>query len=412
MPGGHGLARHEEGRVLLVPGGLPGDRVLVHREDRRAGAARATEWRLSKPSPDRIEPICEVHAHCGGCDLMGLERQAQERAKVGLLKDALMRTAGLSEAELDGLTMTSAPQSFAYRNRLRLQIDAGGRIGFYRKGSRELVQPKRCHVAVPEIDRVLARLRKLTRRHPKALGGFAFVEVRVSTSSTSLYFELKPQVSWVPVESTALLATLAQDFLVRTSADRAPQRYERFDLSERSYLYAVPGGFTQVNWAVNRLLVERVVGLASTAGSTDFIDLYSGSGNFSIPLLAAGLTGVGVEANAAAVAAASLAAREQKLPGRFVSGDALEYAKQAARRGAKFELVLLDPPRSGIKQGLEHVAALAPSHLALISCDPVTFARDLRGLLALGFCIQHLEAFDMFPQTHHLESLAWLKRAA
>src|SRR5690606_36103252 len=165
-------------------------------------------------------------AHCGGCDLMGLERQAQERAKVGLLKDALMRTAGFSEAELDGLTMTSAPQSFAYRNRLRLQIDAGGRNGFYRKGSRELVQPKRCHVAVPEIDRVLARLRKLTRRHPKALGGFAFVEVRVSTSSTSLYFELKPQVSWVPVESTALLATLAQDFLVRTSADRAPQRYE------------------------------------------------------------------------------------------------------------------------------------------------------------------------------------------
>ena len=410
MPGGHGLARHADGRVLLVPGGLPGDRVSVQREQRQAGAARAVEWQLVEPSPDRIDPVCEVFAQCGGCDLMALERQAQARAKLGLLKDALLRIAALQEAELD-LTFTTAGPSLGYRNRLRLQIDDQGRIGFFRKGSHELVQPKRCHVAVPEIHRVLAKLRKLTRRHPKALAGFAFVEVRVSGSSTSLYFELKPQVSWVPVESTSLLATLAPDYLVRTSADRSSQPYERFDLSERVYLYAVPGAFTQVNWAVNRLLIERVVSLARAAGASDFIDLYSGCGNFSLPLLAAGLSGVGVEANGAAVLAALQAAREQKLAGRFVKGDALEHAMQAARGGASFDLVLLDPPRAGIKQGIEHAAGLARSHVALVSCDPVTFARDLQRLLGLGFRIRHMEAFDMFPQTHHLEVLAWLEKA-
>ena len=74
--------------------------------------------------------------------------------------------------------------------------------------------------------------------------------------------------------------------------------------------------------------------------------------------------------------------------------------------------VALDPPRAGVKEGLETVAALARRSIAMISCDPVTFARDLRGLLDLGFDLKHLEGFDMFPQTHHLEALAWLERGA
>src|SRR5690606_6926381 len=139
---------------------LPGDFVSIQRLQRRAGAQRAAEWSLLQPSEDRIEPVCEVAVQCGGCDLMGLAPEAQERAKLGLLQDALVRVAELEPAQ-SPTRLTSAGGALAYRNRLRLQIDERGRIGFFQKQSRSMIQPRRCHVADPELVRALGVLRKL-----------------------------------------------------------------------------------------------------------------------------------------------------------------------------------------------------------------------------------------------------------
>src|SRR5690606_18093702 len=85
VPGGHGFATLEDGRALIVPGALPGDRALVTRQQQKAGVLRALEWTLSEPGAERIEPVCEVAAECGGCDLMALTSAAQQQAKLGLL---------------------------------------------------------------------------------------------------------------------------------------------------------------------------------------------------------------------------------------------------------------------------------------------------------------------------------------
>ncbi|HEU5077477.1 MAG TPA: RsmD family RNA methyltransferase [Polyangiaceae bacterium] len=409
VPGGSGFLRRPGGEPLLVPGALPGDRVLVGREQRKAGVARALDWELVTPSPDRVEPVCEVYSECGGCDLMALGSEAQARAKLGLFQDALERIGHLDADRLPK-SLTRAGPELGYRNRLRLQITANGHVGFFRKQSHELVEPRRCHVAAPEIDQALATLRKLARGTAGALASFAFVEIRHSEAGITFYFSLREGVQWVPVEAEALLRKLRRDHGVATSVDNdAP--LERFQLSEGVFSYAAPGAFSQVNWAVNRVLVARVVDLALRVEAREFIDLYCGSGNFSLPLMAAGVPGIGVESNRAAVAAASRAAREQGLSGRFVVEDAIRYASAREREAKRFDLVLVDPPRAGVKTGLATLARISGRAIALVGCDPGTFARDLRGFMDAGFALRHLEGFDMFPQTHHLEALAWLERA-
>lgn len=410
VPGGDGLSRSADGETLLVSGALPGDLVAIRREQRKAGVTRALEWELVSPSPDRIEPVCEVYSECGGCDLMALHSTAQTSAKLGLFHDALERVGRIGPEWLPG-GLTRAGPELGYRNRLRLQITPDGHVGFFRKQTHDLVEPRRCHVAAPEIEQALVTLRKLARANPRAITAFAFVEVRRSDAGTSFYFALRDGVSWVPVEAEALLRKLRREHVVATSADR-DTALERFQLDAGVYLYAAPGAFSQVNWAVNRVLVARVLELALASGAREFLDLYCGSGNFSLPLMAAGLSGVGVESNRAAVAAATRAAREQSLSGRFVVDDAIRYASARAREGKSFDLVVVDPPRAGVKTGLGTMARIAANALCVVGCDPVTFARDLRGFLDEGFELGHLEGFDMFPQTHHLEALAWLVRPA
>ncbi len=410
VPGGDGFLRRPDGEPLLVPGALPGDLVSIASEQRKAGVARALSWELVSASPDRVKPVCEVYSECGGCDLMALGSEAQARAKLGLFQDALERV-GRVEPDRLPTSLTRAGSEFGYRNRLRLQITPDGHVGFFRKQSHELVEPRRCHVAAPEIEQALTTLRKLARGAPGAITQFAFVEIRRSDAGTSFYFALRDGVAWVPVEAQALLRKLRREHAVATSAD-SDAELERFQLDERVYLYAAPGAFSQVNWAVNRALVARVVELALASGAREFLDLYCGSGNFSLPLMAAGVPGVGVESNRAAVAAAARAAREQSLSGRFVVDDAIRYASARERDTKSFDLVLVDPPRAGVKAGLGAMARICGRALCVVGCDPVTFARDLRGFLDAGFELRHLEGFDMFPQTHHLEALAWLERAA
>src|SRR5262249_22194210 len=154
--------------------------------------------------------------------------------------------------------------------------------------------------------------------------------------------------------------------------------------------------FTQVNTEVNRALIRRLVEGVRSRNVTSFLDLYAGAGNFTLPLLAQGLSGTSVETVAESAAAAREAAREQGLSrGRFWARDVSRAVQSLSREGRRFDLVLIDPPRAGVKRGLLEMAALASGWVALCSCNPATLARDLEKLLAAGFVLEGVEAFDM-----------------
>jgi 23S rRNA (uracil1939-C5)-methyltransferase len=170
------------------------------------------------------------------------------------------------------------------------------------------------------------------------------------------------------------------------------------------------GGFMQVNFAVNALLIEHIVERALRLGLRTFADLYGGSGNFSLPLAARGLRGVCVERDAASIAALISAAAEQRLGIDAMVGDALAETARWADRGTSFDLFVVDAPRAGLKTGHATVAAIASRVIALCSCNPQTFARDAARLCEHGFELRNVTAFDMFPGTWHVEVVGWLRR--
>jgi 23S rRNA (uracil1939-C5)-methyltransferase len=158
--------------------------------------------------------------------------------------------------------------------------------------------------------------------------------------------------------------------------------------------------------------VEAVRAGAESRGVRRFLDAYAGAGNFSLPLLASGMVGTSVERDARAVACARRSAAEHGLPADgFVVGDAGKTLRELAREDLRYDMVLLDPPRSGAKDVLDAVLRLAAPFVALCACDPVTLARDLGTLLGRGYRLEEVHGFDMFPHTHHLEALAWTTRS-
>ncbi len=167
----------------------------------------------------------------------------------------------------------------------------------------------------------------------------------------------------------------------------------------------------RVNPAVNAILVDALVAGATSRGARRFLDLFCGAGNFALPLGREGLTGVGIESNRSAIAVASKAAAQQGLAVRFRAASVVEALAEPSRLQA-VDLVVLDPPRAGASDEVAGIVALEPQWIAYVSCDPATLARDLRTLVDGGYRITEVTPFDMFPHTHHVETLVWLQRGA
>jgi len=408
VPGGAGFSRLPNGKGGFAPGALPGERIRVETAEDRQSYLQAHRWHLVAASPDRVEPSCPVQSRCGGCDLMTLDYPAQLREKRGILREALTRT-GRFDA-LPEIDFVAAEQPLAYRSRIRLHIADGGRVGFFAASTRELVEIPGCPVAQPELDEALACLREIASRHRTALASFNELELRTAPAGSKLALRLIPGGRRFQAES-ALLDELSRAFIV-SIGDRtpSPEYDQRFPLPGGVELRVSGPAFTQVNWPVNQRLVQALLDGVEQRRIQTFCDLYCGAGNFSLPLFKRGLTGVGIEGSGPAISAAKRAAAEQSLThARFIAGD-VEGTLAKWSHNEAFDLILLDPPRSGARAVLPQLMRRAPRHIAYCACDPVTLARDLRTLCDGGYSLSAVTGFDMFPQTHHFETLVWLAR--
>jgi 23S rRNA (uracil1939-C5)-methyltransferase len=409
VPGGAGFLRLDNGQGAFALGALPGERIRVEQAEDHRTYLQATRWTLLEPSPDRVTPVCPVQARCGGCDLMTLSYGAQLAAKAGMLREALTRTGRFRE--LPEIRLVQSEAVVGYRSRIRLHVASDARIGFFAAGSQDLIEIPGCPVADPALEHALLTLRAIVAQHGTALTRFAELELRVAPAGPRLSLWLmpkKPELSGV----TQLLSALSAAFQV-SIAERAsdPEHEQRFPLPGGVELRAPAQAFTQVNWAVNQALVQALLDAVERRKLRRFCDLYCGAGNFSLPLVSRGLSGVGIEASKSAIAAAKRAAVAEKLTQiRFVAGDVRDALAKLPRSEA-FELVVLDPPRSGARDVLPELLRREPHHIAYCACDPVTLARDLRTLCDAGYALRELSVFDMFPQTHHFETLVWLSRA-
>ena len=407
-PGGDGLGRRPNGELVFVSGTAPGDHVEISKVEHRRGVAHAHLSRIVRDGPGRVEPRCPVAARCGGCDFMHLSAAGQREAKLGILEDALRRVGNI-DFGVNQIGYVSSGDGLGYRSRVRLHVSKQGSVGFLSVRSQSVVSVPGCLVAEPALSQAIERLQAAPENSRRLLRLCTAVEMRASVHEPRLVARLHPKPGvQLHLPSFQPLFPDSSVLVVAGTPDDS-MTAQRFDLAGGVTASVPASAFAQVHWEINRKLVNDVVEAATSRGLHTFVDAYAGAGNFTLPLLAAGLTGEAIDTEPSGINAARGVARDLGYPFTgFNVGDARAQLQSLVRNRRKFDLVLLDPPRAGAKDILPLVKQLGPRLIAIVACDPVSLARDLKLLSSWGAELDSLTLYDMFPQTHHMETLALL----
>ncbi len=372
--GGDGVGRDTEGRVIFVPQTAPGDRVRVALVEERERFARGVVVELLEPGGGRATPRCPVFGRCGGCDWQHLSYPVQCLAKRTIVGDALERIAKLSPPPL---RWYASPRIYGYRERARV-ASAGGLVGFRADGSRDVVAVSSCPVLEPEVD---AALRELAGSNPP-------------DGEWELAADLSGPIGAEPVEAGGAPVGAGRTRSVRVGDDT---------------LCLSTGVFAQANPA---LVGRWVAYIAESAGRDErVLELFAGVGTLSLALARRAARLVAVESGARTcehlrenLARAGLHARVLQ---RAVDERSLASWLRRDRPG----VVVLDPPRAGLgRRASARLAASSVRAVVYAACDPAPWARDLRVLCDAGFRLERVAAFDFFPQSAHVETVAVLRR--
>jgi len=405
-----GVARTDRG-VVFVPGVAPGEVARVRIVDDKRDYREAELVEILQPSPARRVPPCPYVPECGGCAWQHLDYPAQLEAKEAILRQTLARIGGFDHAALEIRRILASPQ-WAYRHRLTLRVDGEQRLGFYQHRSHRLVEITRCQIAdqavnahldvarqwLRGVSTTVRRLEIVSARDRRVvLVGNAEGAFRHDDAYHEKFLRAHPTVGGIVLFGKGWRRTFGKPFV---------------DLEiDGDLVLESQGGFTQVNPDGNRRLVETVLDLAAPNEEDRVLDLYCGAGNFTLPLARRVREVLGVETDPASVVQARRNADRSGLTNcRFIERESAAAARGLAASRDRFSLVVLDPPRSGAADVVEHLAALASDRLLYVSCNPATLARDLRRLTRIGFALGPIQPIDLFPQTYHLEAVACLTR--
>jgi 23S rRNA (uracil1939-C5)-methyltransferase len=384
--GGDGLSRLD-GRVVFAPYVLPGERIEVQAVREKPGMIKARTLKVLEPAAQRVKPECRYFGRCGGCHYQHASYGSQLEAKKAIVVEELRR---LGHVEAPAETGVVAGEPWGYRNRVQLHVENGG-VGYREAGSHKLCAVDHCPIASPAVNRTIATLAAMARdsRWPRFVRS---IEIFTDEESVQLnVLETDRPVAlrffeWCGEQIPGLVGGHL-DYL------------GRFRVSGHS--------FFQVNRFLTDRLVEAAVGEA--AGETA-LDLYAGVGLFTMALAQRFASVRAVESGAAAARDLEFNAQRAGLGNVQVkqgSAEAFLGGLEAAP-----DLVLLDPPRSGLgKPVVEQLVRLKPAQIVLVACDPATLARDLAKLLASGYSMERMTVVDLFPQTYHVETVVGMRRA-
>ena len=402
--GGDGVGKLEDGRTVFVPRTAPGDLVVLRELRVSKTFARGAIAEIVERAPERVEPACPHYERdqCGGCQLQHCSPAAQLAAKRAMVGEALRR---IGRLDVEDPEIEPAPSAWGYRNKVTLTVGAGGRpIGFHRQGRPgDLFDLARCLIADPSLMDLWTLVRahrallppdaeQLVLRLDREGGRHLTVRVRGQTAwsgAGALHRELTarglPAVIWWEPEEGAPRAMAG-------AADPWPV-----------------GAFEQVNPAMgDRVRSWAVSHLGALAGTTAW-DLYAGVGETTALLIGAGARVESVELDPRAVREAIRRGPEAGVT-RHV-GRAEDMAPRLRAAG----VVVTNPPRTGMDARVtDAILASRPRRVAYLSCDPATLARDLSRLLpgdpaSPPYRLAALRAFDLFPQTAHVETVAILE---
>jgi len=438
IAGGDGMARQSDGRVVFVPRTAPGERVEVEYTEEHAQWLRARLLRVVDPSPQRCEPPCPYYDTCGGCQLQHIDYNTQLSIKSSIVADSLRRLGGF---EIDPPSVVPSPRELGYRNRITLVVRRHGEeiaVGYHRfDNPSRLVAVDRCPLAEEPINDVWSAvspwLKQVGEGIPRGAerrgGGTPGQRPRAGASSGAsrgagrrLTFRVnsegrvgltiegvsRPSDIDRPVLEGLVEKGLAAVWMVNDKGWIIAHAGTE-TLDERWESHAIPlagTAFVQVNREAAARLDEYVIEQCRASAGSRILDTYCGFGLRAFDLARTGASVVGIDSYRHAIRAASEIGAALDLPVRFVA----DRVERVLSQELPADVVILNPPRGGVAP--EVVKALLhrpPNRIVYVSCDPATLARDMKNL-AGGFAFDTVRAFDLFPQTAHVETVVTLAR--
>jgi 23S rRNA (uracil1939-C5)-methyltransferase len=393
----------------MVALAAPGDRLRVRLDRVKGSVAFASIVEILDPSPVRVEPPCPYFGRCGGCDFQQLNYQAQLDAKVEIIRDCLRRLGGIEN--VPDFEITPAPHEWHYRARAQWQSDdVLKQLGYFEANSHRVCDVAECAVLTPELQSQLERLRR-----------------EMTTGDLP--------------EDARYFRVIAGDEEVSVASSRASGQTVEDGLEARDITRTIGGETYRLNaesfFQTNIDLLPQLIDAAlQDAQGKSAIELYSGVGLFTVPLARRFERVIAIEDDADATEFArqnlsiadlqntevvnadvggwleenlECAGFDGALDENAVPGSKAASPLRSAAAFQKIDFLLLDPPRTGAESRvISAIIKMKPQRISYVSCDPATLARDLKKLIAGGYSIQSIRAFDMFPQTHHVETVVHL----
>jgi 23S rRNA (uracil1939-C5)-methyltransferase len=421
---GRGVARIE-GKVIFIEGALTGEVVGYSSYRKKPSFELAQATRIYKSSAMRVQPKCSHFGVCGGCSMQHLDARAQVAVKQRILEDSLWH---IGKVRAETILRPIYGQAWGYRERARLSVrhvikKGKTLVGFHEKRSSFVADMQHCEILAPKIAKLLPLLAELVNglsirdRLPQ-------IEVAVGEHVDVLVLRVMAPPS--SADETALRAFADRhdiQFWLQPKGPDSVVPFHPLDASALCYdlpefgitMPFSPTEFTQVNSAINRVMVSRALRLLDPQPEERIADFFCGLGNFTLPIARSGAKVLGIEGSAALVARAKQNAATNGLAGnaKFAAMNLFEITEAGYAELGYFDKLLIDPPRDGAIELIKSLcpgnggSESAPRRIVYVSCNPATLARDAQVLVQVhGYTLKAAGVMNMFPHTSHVESIA------
>lgn len=433
---GDGVGRWQE-RVVFVANAVPGDRLQVRLTRVKPTYGYGKQLKIIEPSPHRVRPACIVADKCGGCQWQAVNYSQQLKAKEHQVKAAMERIGGFASVPMQPILGASSP--LGYRNKVTYPLARGNggtvKAGYYRQGTHQIVNLNQCPIQNDSLNPLLVAAKAAIQargwslyNEKKHQGRLRNLALRVGQNTGQELLTLVTTGYLPDIQEQAEQWLSEHPNLVGVCLNINPERTNRVFgeetrcLAGQLYLEETfldvrlriqPNTFFQVNTAQAEGLMQVVLERLNLQGNETVIDAYCGIGTLSLPLAKHAARCVGIEVQAESVAQAKQNASLNGLQNTDFFVGAVEnlLLEISAQQSNPVDVVMLDPPRKGCDRiVLDALAQITPARIVYMSCNPATLARDLKILCGNGYTLTMLQPADFFPQTAHVECVAFLEQ--
>lgn len=432
---GEGVGR-TEGFAIFVPNALPGETVTVKLKNVKKTYAAGTLVKVLEPAPERVKPVCAVYYQCGGCQLQQLSYAGQLAVKQQQVIDALERIGHFKGIKVE--KTLGAVNPLNYRNKMQVPVagDKGNlEIGCFALGTHRVINVEACYIQKEKNNEIAAVVRAWMKQYKipaynedKRTGMIRHVMGRVGVETGEIMVVIVAAVKAIPHMKELVTMLKAQIPGVTSVLLNINTRHTNVIMGEQTRLvYGKPiindkigslkfsisaQSFFQVNSEQARVLYDTALSFAALTGEESVVDVYCGTGTITLFLAQKAKIACGIEIVPSAIEDARKNAMANGITNaKFILGDAAQKLPELMGKGSHPDVIVLDPPRAGCDERvLRSILSVKPKRIVYVSCNPATLARDLALLCTKDYKINRVQPVDMFPQTHHVETVTLMSR--